>query len=68
MPGVSDANSPPPTTTTHTTPNLKSQPQPRPVRRLYDWKAVPNSPIQDALARQPDYVRMEFENRLQQVR
>ncbi len=35
--------------------------------RLYDWKAVPNSPIQDALARQQEYVRLEFENRLAQA-
>ncbi|GAB4816828.1 hypothetical protein N2152v2_003874 [Parachlorella kessleri] len=37
------------------------------VDRLYDWKAVPNSPIQDSLARQPDYVRREFEDRLSQA-
>ena len=36
--------------------------------RLYKWNSVANSPIQDAMARQEEYVRKEFEDRLNQVR
>lgn len=38
------------------------------VDRLYNWKTVANSPIQDAFARQEEYVRKEFEDRLNGVR
>lgn len=38
------------------------------VDRLYNWNSVANSPIQDAFARQEEYVRKEFEDRLNSVR
>lgn len=38
------------------------------VDRLYNWQSVPNSPIQDAFARQEEYVRKEFDDRLNQAR
>lgn len=38
------------------------------VDRLYKWNSVPNSPIQDAFARQEEYVRKEFDTRCNQVR
>ena len=38
-----------------------------PYRRLYDWQTVANSPVQDAMARQPEYVRKEFDTRYSQV-
>ena len=37
------------------------------VDRLYSWQSVPNSPIQDAFNRQEEYVRKEFDDRLNQV-
>lgn len=37
------------------------------VDRLYNWKSVANSPIQDAFARQEEYVRKEFEDRFNSV-
>lgn len=37
------------------------------VDRLYKWQTVANSPIQDAMARQEEYVRKEFEDRYNQV-
>ncbi|KAK9832093.1 hypothetical protein WJX81_005641 [Elliptochloris bilobata] len=36
------------------------------VDRLFDWQAVPDTPIQEALARQKPHVRAEFEQRLKQ--
>ena len=36
-------------------------------RRLYDWQSVANSPVQDAMARQQEYVRKEFDTRYSQV-
>ena len=36
-------------------------------RRLYSWNSVPNSPIQDAMARQEEFVRKEFDDRYNQV-
>lgn len=38
------------------------------VDRLYKWDSVANSPIQDAMARQPEFVRKEFDTRYNQVR
>ena len=38
----------------------------RQVDRLFDWQAVPDTPIQEALARQKPHVRTEFEQRLKQ--
>ena len=40
---------------------------PAQVDRLYDWHSVPNSPIMDSMARQPEYVRKEFDDRLNQA-
>lgn len=37
------------------------------VDRLYGWKSVPNSPIMDALERQAEHVRTEFEQRMDKV-
>ncbi len=37
------------------------------VDRLYKWNSVANSPIQDAFARQEEYVRKEFDDRLNQA-
>lgn len=37
------------------------------VDRLYKWNSVPNSPIQDAFARQEEYVRKEFDDRFNQA-
>ena len=55
-------------------PPLPSPPLPLPlspamnkVDRLYSWQSVPNSPIQDAFNRQEEYVRKEFDDRLNQV-
>ena len=36
-------------------------------RRLYSWNSVPNSPIQDAMSRQEEFVRKEFDDRYNQV-
>jgi translation initiation factor 5B len=36
------------------------------VDRLFDWHAVPDTPIQEALARQKPHVRAEFDQRLKQ--
>jgi hypothetical protein len=38
------------------------------IDRLYNWRSVANSPVQDALGRQEEYVRKEFEDRLNQAR
>ena len=37
------------------------------VDRLYKWNSVANSPIQDAFARQEEYVRKEFDDRFNQA-
>lgn len=36
------------------------------VDRMFDWKAVKDAPIRDSMAQQKDYVRLEFDKRLQQ--
>ena len=33
---------------------------------MFDWKAVKDAPIRDSMAQQKDYVRLEFDKRLQQ--
>jgi hypothetical protein len=36
------------------------------VDRLFDWKPIPNGPVRESLDAQADYVRTEFEKRMDQ--
>ena len=44
--------------------NCASCPQ---VDRMFDWAVLKDAPMQESLAQQKDYVRAEFERRMQQA-